>query len=228
MSFPSLVVCSADTGDGKTWTATRLVAQLRAGGSRVAVCKPLESGTEPHGAADALALCRAAGWPESDLARVCPWQLPNPVAPAEELDRTGQIVDGDMLVRAIGTAAAGHDFVVVETAGGVRSPLCGDLTSIDLALLLQAPVVLVVANRLGAISRAVCAVRESQRAGARLVALVLNENTDATDATDASVATNHQWIARQLPDLPIVLARTGQDLPPELLERVTKALAPAR
>lgn len=225
MVAPSLVVCGADTGDGKTWLAVRLTQSLRESGHRVAVLKPLESGVDPHGPLDAHALCDAAGWPRTRLADVCPWQLPRPVTPAAELQRLGITVTGEQIREAAARVSDAHDLLIVESAGGVRSPLTDELTSIDLALLLDAAVLLVVGNRLGAISRAVCAVRECERAGAKVLALVLN-----TDSRSIDEATEHnaRFIAAQLPGIAIELVRTNAPLPTTLLQRVaSRRAAPA-
>ena len=126
-----IVLCGTDTGVGKTWIGVRLVRALRERGLSVGVLKPIESGALGADgvlfAADAHSLADAAG--VTDIATVCPWPLPRPVAPAAELVRLDQRVTASAIRQAAAAAEVGNDVLVIETAGGVLSPITPSLTS---------------------------------------------------------------------------------------------------
>src|SRR5690606_6162230 len=128
---------------------------------------------------DAHALAGAAGI--DDLGLVCPWPLPRPVTPAAELERLGTHVLARDLSAAFGNAERGRDVLVIEAAGGVLSPLTPSLTSADLATLTDAATVLVTRNALGCISHAATAVEALVDRGARVEAIVLNDDGRAPE-----------------------------------------------
>lgn len=177
---PTLVVCGSDTGVGKTWVSCQLLSRWA---PQVAACKPFETGCSLQAdgnweAADATALRRAAKM-HDDAPPTAQWMWPQPVAPVIEQARLGVSIREGALREAV--AQATHDRVacLVETAGGAASPLCrlDDgrlLTSVDLAVLLDAPVLLVVEDRLGAIHQAAAAWAWMQQRGARGMGIVLN------------------------------------------------------
>lgn len=197
-----LVICGTDTGVGKTHVGVALVRALRSRGLRVAVSKPLESGAgEPPRPADAAALADAAG--VADIGAVCPWPLPRPLAPAAELVRLGMRVSAAEIRAAIHAVEGAADVLVVETAGGVLSPITPSLTSADVATLVDCGVVLVTRSRLGCVGHTAAAVEILRDRGARLEAVVLNEV--AGDDTDHEV--NAEWIARACPEVQLVRLR---------------------
>jgi dethiobiotin synthetase len=146
---PGWVVVLAGTGTevGKTWVAAALARRARAEGRRVAARKPAQS-FDPDPApstTDAEVLAAATG---EDPAAVCPphrW-YPAAMAPpmaADALDRPAI-----SLAELTGELAwpAGCDLGLVETAGGLRSPLAHDADNLDLARALAPDLVLLVAD----------------------------------------------------------------------------------
>src|SRR5690606_27368298 len=158
----SLFVAGTDTGVGKTWVATRLIAALAAAGHRVAAMKPVAAGAEmtSHGLRndDALELMGAAN------VRL-PYELVNPVclaratAPHLAAEQTATRMDPDMTAAAFAQIRQRSELVIVEGAGGWLAPIGpaaadGETgpTMEDVARRLGLPVLLVVGIRLGAIS----------------------------------------------------------------------------
>jgi dethiobiotin synthetase len=214
-----VVFCGTNTNVGKTFIGCRVVAQLRLEGWAVAVSKPMESGVAPGGEpVDAAALRQAAGAPHP-LAMVCPWTFAPPVAPAVALHAEGRTVSADALREAVARVAEGADYVHVETAGGLLSPLTESLCSIDLATVLNAPVVLVAENTLGVISLVATALESIERRGVQCLAVVLNP-IDATGAADR--ATNAEWIRRKAGNVPVLEGTIQQ-----VVEALVGVLRPA-
>jgi dethiobiotin synthetase len=170
MSGGVVVVVGSGTDVGKTFVTCRLLADLRRAGRRVAPRKPVVSGFVDDDDSDPARLIDAAGLPRAVLPRVSPWRFPAPIAPDAAAAAVGVTLSLDDIV------AAAHDddhddggaddeaVTVVETAGGVMSPLTPATTQLDLVrrLVARAPAatvaVLVVDGRyLGCISHGLTA-----------------------------------------------------------------------
>jgi dethiobiotin synthetase len=212
-------IVATDTGAGKTFVACALVRSLRDVGLDVAVSKPVESGTLVDGVdlgpADALALREASGGRDT-VGIICPWPLPNPVAPAAEFERLGLQVTLDDVVRAVDRAWDDADLVIVETAGGLRSPMLPAASPLRLAQALGGITILVVPDRLGAISQAVLALEALEAAEVPAFATVLSRRT----AENAAALGNAEWIARTGPPTPLYVVESDGAVPEELVERL--------
>ena len=68
-----------------------------------------------------------------------------------------------------------HDFVIVEGAGGLLSPLSRELNSLTLALRLELPLLIVVENRIGALNQALLTIKFAQASGAKVTGIVFNQ-----------------------------------------------------
>jgi dethiobiotin synthetase len=216
----SFVVCGTDTGVGKTWAGVRVLNALKRAGVPIAVAKPVESGVVDTGRPeDAVALAAVTGQP---LDQVCPWPLPEPVAPARELARLGIVLPNDQLRDAIlathpvDATASTRAVRWVETAGGVASPLTETLVSGQVPALIGAPAILVVADTLGAIHHTTVAAMALRTYGAELFGIVLNDRDGSHDPAQENIA----WIARACPDTPIW--RTPDALAAAILEAVRR------
>jgi dethiobiotin synthetase len=161
-----VLVTGTGTDVGKTWFAAATIETLRAAGHCVVARKPVQSfARRDAGSTDADVLARATGEvPEA----VCPphrW-LPMAVAPPMAAAALGlprfTIAELVAEVRSTPTfvrpgagdgAADGEVILVVEGAGGARSPLADDGDTVALAHALVADRVVVVADAgLGAIN----------------------------------------------------------------------------
>ena len=135
------------TDVGKTWVAARLLTDLRAAGLRVAARKPAQSFEPEDDPAhlDAAVLGVATGEPPEE---VCPPQrwyevaMAPPMA-AERLGRPPFTIQ-DLMAELRWPDAV--DVGLVETAGGMRSPLAADGDCLALCEALDPDVVVLVAD----------------------------------------------------------------------------------
>lgn len=201
-----LFITGTSTEVGKTRIAAMIARQLHAAGVRVGVYKPAASGCrevdgELH-ADDAAALWEAAGRPLS-LQQVCPQRFLAPLAPHRAAAAEDRTVDEQLLRDGLQPWLAACEFVLVEGAGGLMSPL-GDATyNADLAAEFGLPLVVVAANELGVINQVLqtvvtAGVRAPQ---ARVAGVVLNQIAARPD--DASLSTNAAEIAARC-DAPLL------------------------
>lgn len=204
-SPPGIFVTGTDTDVGKTYVAALLARALVAKGVRVGVYKPAASGCRSvEGslvADDALALWNAAGQPGT-IEQVCPQCFAAPLAPHLAARAEGKQIDAQRLRSGL-AAWRDYDFVIVEGAGGLLSPISEHELVADLAADVGLPLLVVAANRIGVVNQVLmtlCAARHHTKA-LPVLGVVLNELRDAAD--DPSVATNASELARRT-DVPIV------------------------
>lgn len=193
MTRPELLVgvCGTATEVGKTWASARLLASLREQGRTVAARKPLQS-FDPDDAAptDAEVLAAATGEEPHD---VCPepgW-YPVPMAPPMAADALGRRCPTLTEVAEGIRWPASTDVGLVETVGGVRSPLAEDGDSRDLVRALDVDLVVVVADAgLGTID----AVRSAVEALAPMPVVVLLNRFDGADDLHRR---NRDWLVER-------------------------------
>jgi dethiobiotin synthetase len=208
-------ITGTDTGVGKTVVATALVRGLVARGLRVAVMKPVASGSERTAQGlrneDALALMAA-----SNVA--APYELVNPycfepaISPHIAAEEAHIAVDLHQIRHNFDVLADSADWVVVEGAGGWLAPI-GPRTAIrDLAGALEIPVALVVGLRLGCINHALLTKLAIESHGARLAGWVAN----SIDPEMARPKENLETLVRLLGETPLAVVPTQPPHAPRL------------
>jgi len=140
-----VLVTGTGTEVGKTWVGARLAEALRARGLRVAARKPAQSFEAGEGPTDAEVLGAATG---EEAATICPrhrW-YEVAMAPPMAADALGRppIAIADLAAEI--DFADGTDVGLVETVGGVRSPLAHDGDTVDLMGLLKPDAAVLVAD----------------------------------------------------------------------------------
>jgi dethiobiotin synthetase len=172
-----IFITGTDTGVGKTFVACGLASLLRESGYSVGVMKPAETGCpEKDGKLvpeDAVRLKEASGCQEP-LEKVCPYRLRDPLAPSVAAERSGVTIDIDVIRKLYDEISSKHDITIVEGAGGLLVPILPHYTYADLAKLLKFPVLVVAANRLGAINHLLLTLEHASCRGLRVLGYVLN------------------------------------------------------
>jgi dethiobiotin synthetase len=176
---------------GKTWVARALGRALSAAKRRVVAIKPVETGCgsargEPE---DGVLLAAATGQSEP---RAALYRFAAPLPPALAAEAEGQNIDLDTLVLQIEALGDGADMVIIESAGGLLTPITWEWNVVDLARTLGARALLVGADRLGVINHALLALGALELAGLEVTGLVLT----TPESPDASTGRNAAAIAR--------------------------------
>jgi dethiobiotin synthetase len=138
-----VVIAGTGTEIGKTHAAVALVAAFARRGLVTVGLKPVESGIHqslPDSARLALVSSRSPSPP--------PYAFHDPVSPHLAARRTGTSIEIDVIARWVADHTA--EILVIETAGGLFSPLSDSLTNLDLVRRLAPRSLLLVApDRLG-------------------------------------------------------------------------------
>lgn len=144
-----LVVTGTDTGVGKTVATAALACQARQAGVDVAVCKPVQTGTD-CGDDDLAEVARLSGVTElAGFAR-----YPQPLAPLAAAEQAGTALPTrEELLTFIRELDRPGRLTLVEGAGGLLVELGENgVTARDLALGLGAAVLVVVGAKLGTLN----------------------------------------------------------------------------
>ncbi len=179
-----ILVCSPDTGAGKTVFTALLAGYLAEAGLPVAALKPVCSG----GRSDAR-LLRAAVGPRLSLDEINPWHFRAPVTPLLAARLTRRKLTLQTVVAHIKRVERRFQPVVIEGAGGLLSPLGENFNSRDLIKALGATPIVVCPNRLGAINQTLLVVDALPKALARSaqIALVMPPVPDRSTHSNASL-----------------------------------------
>ncbi len=143
-----LVITGTSTDVGKTIATAAIGAAVLASGRSVAACKPGQTGVGSDDPGDIDDIVRLTGI----TATVEAARYPEPLAPETAATRAGMPTLTLPVITDSVDGLTDHDLVLVEGAGGVLVRLGVDLTILDVAAGLSAPVVVVAAAGLGTLN----------------------------------------------------------------------------
>jgi dethiobiotin synthetase len=181
-----LFVTGTDTGVGKTVLSAALLAAMRAAGEKVIAHKPAVSGLgeppegegPPWPADHELLGAAAAMAPE----QVTPRRYAAAVAPPLAAEMAGERLTAEEVLAGTRAAVAeasqadrdsARRTLVIEGAGGLLSPLAGELTVCDLAAALGLPLLIAARPALGTINHTLLTLRSARAARLSVRAVVL-------------------------------------------------------
>ncbi|MEK6598974.1 MAG: dethiobiotin synthase [Deltaproteobacteria bacterium] len=203
MAAKGFFITGTDTGVGKTFVTAGIVSALREKGANVGVMKPVETGCpekngrlEPQ---DAIFLKKMSGV-DDDMDLINPYRFKALLAPAVASRVEGKIIELDRIKECYDKLALMHSVMFVEGAGGLLAPINENETVADLIKLLNLPIIIIAASRLGAINHTLLTVRYAQSIGIEVKGIILNYPSLSIDET---ISTNQAEIKR-LANIPVL------------------------
>lgn len=192
-----LFVTGTDTGVGKTAVGAAIVRQWWLSGLRVGAYKPVASGCILNSLGESVwedvEAYFAALEAEFPRERICPQRFPAPLAPPVAARKIGLQVDDSLLTTGFQWWQTQAEWVLVEGAGGLLSPLSESQTNADLASKLGLPLLIIARLGLGTINHTLLTVEVARQRGLPICGIVLNETGPGTD--DESVESNPHELA---------------------------------
>jgi dethiobiotin synthetase len=163
-----LLITSTDTEAGKTVLTAALAAYAQKYHSRQkwGILKPIQCGT-----GDREFYARLFG---GTIQVVNPIYLEHPLAPPIAAELEDVYIDLNIAWQALTKMRQQQDFVLVESVGGLGTPVTNELVMADLAREWRIPAVLVVPVKLGSIGLAVANVALAKQYHVQLRGIVLN------------------------------------------------------
>ena len=165
-----MLIAGSNTDSGKTILTAALIAywQKYCWAYKLGVCKPVQSGV-----GDREFYRRLFDLKQTDE-QLNPLWYKAPIAPPLAAAMEGKRVDLAKAWRVFSQLEAERDWVLVEGAGGLGSPVTAEMTVAELACQWRLPTVLVVPVKLGAIANAIANVALAEKAKVKLKGIVLN------------------------------------------------------
>jgi dethiobiotin synthetase len=188
-------ITGTDTGVGKTYVSVLLIRALRKAGFDTVGLKPICCGDR----ADAESL-RAAADSELLLDDVNPVWFRVPAAPYTASMIEERLPDLDQIRDRFARIRLHRRSLIVEGVGGWLVPILRDYSVADLAAEMKLPVVVVAANRLGALNHTLLTVRAIQERGLTCAGVILN---NILPASDPATSTNRA-ILEHLLEVPLL------------------------
>jgi dethiobiotin synthetase len=191
------LVTGTDTGAGKTFVTCGLIQAARALGKQCVGMKPFCTG-DPE---DVEKIAAANGYlvPQH---RVNPSWFRAPLAPYAAALVENRIIDIQGAKETYSALAREFESVLVEGAGGLLVPILDHYDFRDLAAEWELEIVLVVANRLGALNHTLLTMEAIKVRGLPLKAVILNQMDENESLAQQ---TNPGMLAHLLPTPPICL-----------------------
>lgn len=190
-------VTGTDTEIGKTLVSSALLHLLSQSGARTLGIKPIASGAvEVEGRLqneDVDALARHSSLklaPET----LTPYLFKPAAAPHILAEQAGIELDPALIKTTVQTAAEQADYAIVEGVGGLMLPLGQGQTGVDLAQVLQLPVVLVIGLRLGALNHALLTAQAIRASGLNLLGWVANHIAPEMSYAQENLQTLHDYL----------------------------------
>ena len=194
LSVMNYFITGTDTNAGKTYATCLMLEELRRQGIDAVGFKPISCGDRD----DAARLAAASGG--IPVEEINPLHLKTAVAPLVAGMLENHPVDPQILIDGYHRLAAKHTQVLVEGAGGWEVPIAPNFRVSDLAKALNIPVILVVANRLGALNHTLLSVDAIHAKGLQCAGIILNQ---LDDELDTAMITN-KGLIEELTGLPLI------------------------
>ncbi|MEN9360575.1 MAG: hypothetical protein RL095_2110 [Verrucomicrobiota bacterium] len=185
----SQLILGTGTGVGKTWASAWLCRRGLGQGRRTAYLKPVQTGCGdlPGDAEWVRARCGASLLPGC-LELASPYRFPLAASPHLAAREAGVEAPGIAEVASAIAAlveVAAPELLIVESAGGVASPLRLGCTMGDLAAALRLPVVLVASPGLGTLSATATALEYLKNRGVIPAGLIVSGCSPQPDLVEA-------------------------------------------
>ena len=175
--MPSIFVVGTDTDAGKTMLITALFAycQKYAPNRSVALLKPIQSGSGDRELYQRLFKL------SQTIDEINPLYFTAPLAPPIAAAQEQRHVEIQRAWTTYQSLTQRYDWVLVEGAGSLGSPMTGQTTGADLAADWRLRIVIVVPVKLGAIGQVVAAVALAERSNLQILGIVRSCLVPCTD-----------------------------------------------
>lgn len=191
-------VAAVGTDIGKTFLVENLCRVLPS----VSAIKPIASGfADDDKNSDSAKILAALGLEisQKNLDSISPWRFEEAASPHFAAENFGTKIDflavKNFCETKISAAKNNNQFLFIEAAGGVMTPLSDDKTFLDLAAELKIPTLLVTANYLGAISHTLCAVEALRSRKIPIEKIIVNEDLPLREKSSQNISSTLEAIS---------------------------------
>jgi dethiobiotin synthetase len=221
MKVPSFAVAAPDTESGKTMLTAALFFHALKMKCNAVVMKPVQTGAclkhSEVSAPDLDTIYSRVGIPAPQLpGPAAPYLFQTPCSPHLAAEDENSFIDISRILSSYTELRKTSDTVLVETAGGVLTPLTPETAMADLIARLNLPVLLIFNNTLGAISQTLCALESLRSRHIPVLGLAATELTPCSNSTDSRIRSDNRSIIEHMGDCPM-LGHIGFSHQPETI-----------
>ncbi|MFT6333228.1 MAG: dethiobiotin synthetase [Lentimonas sp.] len=180
-----IFISGTGTDIGKTFILERICKELISEGKKVRAIKPIISGFKDDDCgSDSAKIIKFLDLElnKENLDKISPYRFSEPLSPNIAANIEGREINFSNLVKfcqnEINLAKENGEYLLIEGAGGVMTPINNDKTFLDLIKELQIPTILVVGNYLGTISHTLTAIKTIQSSGVVINKIIFNCKED--------------------------------------------------
>ena len=149
-------IIGTDTDCGKTYVTCQLLDYFNKIDKQALAIKPVASGCEAlDGQLISEDVTHLQHHNKNPKLQICQWLFKPPISPHLAAEQAGEFIAAQDIVDFCNkTEFADNDYLLIESAGGLMSPLNNNETWLDVLTLSQIPVIFVVGMRLGCLNHA--------------------------------------------------------------------------
>ena len=180
-------VTATGTDIGKTFIVEKLCQKLIKKGKKCNAIKPIISGFDIDDLNnDSAKLLKILGKKINlkNINKISPWRFKKPLSPNIAANLEKKPINFSMLVKfcqkQIKLAKKNDEFLFIEGAGGIMTPISNNKTFLDLIEKLKIPVILVIGDYLGTISHSLTAIKVIEAKNIEIDRIIFNEKTKST------------------------------------------------
>lgn len=181
MKKPSgIFVTGTDTGVGKTVVSAALLCAMKSAGVDAVYMKPVQTGCHKKQgrliAPDLEFVLSYSGIrpPAKERLLMAPYSFLQACSPHLAAALEGQKIRIPKVIKSFAALKRRHEFIVVEGAGGILTPLSRQFSMLDLMKALSLPVIVVARPGLGTLNHTLLTLRELRRAKLEIMGIVIN------------------------------------------------------
>ncbi len=176
-------ISGTGTDIGKTYVTCMLLRQLRDNDYKVRAIKPVISGFDDQAIeqTDSGLLLQAMGMDPTieNTDKISPWRFADPLPPHLVAEQTGEALNIDKIINFCQKQAVDElDFLLIEGAGGIMTPLNYNFTTLDLVKRLECHCLLVTGSSLGTLSHTISAITCIKQFDIALNGLIISESLE--------------------------------------------------
>ena len=180
-------VTATGTDIGKTFIVEKLCQKLIKKGKKCNAIKPIISGFDIDDLNnDSAKLLKILGKKNNleNINEISPWRFKKPLSPNIAANLEKKPINFSMLVKfcqkQIKLAKKNDEFLFIEGAGGIMTPISDNKTFLNLIEKLKVPVILVIGDYLGTISHSLTAIKVIEAKNIEIDRIIFNEKTKST------------------------------------------------
>lgn len=191
------IIIGTDTNCGKTYVTCQLSQYLKKNEQTVLAIKPVASGGKwQNGILINGDLEKLQAVNEDFKKPICKWQFQPAISPHIAAAQLGKTISAEEIVRfCVNPRFAPRSHLLIETAGGLMSPLNTEQTWVDVLKISQIPAIMVVGIRLGCLNHALLTASVMQQHAIPCVGWIANVLNSRTQR----VPENIQILQEKLP-----------------------------